>query len=55
MKLTECYTSGFTAKLWDWGQYNCELKHDYRNECGSEVKTYTLNKKELEKYLKKFE
>ncbi len=54
MKLTECYTSGFTTKLWDWGQYKNELKYEYKNEHGSEVKTYKMNEKELEECLKKF-
>lgn len=34
----------------EWG-HDIELKHSYKNETVGEVKTYTLTKEELEKYL----
>ena len=34
----------------EWG-HDIELKYNYINENASEIKTYTLTKEELEKYL----
>ena len=34
----------------EWG-HDIELKYSYKNENASEIKTYTLTKEELEKYL----
>ena len=34
----------------EWG-HDIELKYSYKNETVGEVKTYTLTKEELEKYL----
>ena len=34
----------------EWG-HEIELKYNYINENASEIKTYTLTKEELEKYL----
>ena len=34
----------------EWG-HEIELKYSYINENASEIKTYTLTKEELEKYL----
>ena len=34
----------------EWG-HDIELKYSYINENASEIKTYTLTKEELEKYL----
>ena len=36
----------------EWG-HDIELKYNYINENASEIKTYTLTKEELEKYLSK--
>lgn len=36
----------------EWG-HDIELKYSYKNENASEIKTYTLTKEELEKYLSK--
>ena len=36
----------------EWG-HEIELKYSYINENASEIKTYTLTKEELEKYLSK--
>lgn len=51
--LTENYIRQ-DSKLWDWGQYNGELKGTYKNEHAGEVKKIKLSKKELDEYLKKF-
>lgn len=41
-------------KLYDWGQFECyKLKHKYKHEHSSEVKTYKVNKQELEEILKR--
>ena len=34
----------------EWG-HDIELKYSYKNETVGELKTYTLTKEELEKYL----
>ena len=34
----------------EWG-HDIELKYTYKNETVGEIKTYTLTKEELEKYL----
>ena len=34
----------------EWG-HDIELKYTYKNETVGELKTYTLNKEEIEKYL----
>lgn len=39
--------------LSDWG-HDMSLKYKYKNEHASEVKTYKMNKKQLEEYLKKY-
>ena len=36
----------------EWG-HNIELKYKYKNENFGEIKSYTLTKEELEKYLSK--
>ena len=36
----------------EWG-HDIELKYSYKNETVGELKTYTLTKEELEKYLSK--
>ena len=36
----------------EWG-HDIDLKYNYINENASEIKTYTLTKEELEKYLSK--
>ena len=36
----------------EWG-HEIELKYSYINENAGEIKTYTLTKEELEKYLSK--
>ena len=36
----------------EWG-HDIELKYNYKNETVGELKTYTLTKEELEKYLSK--
>ena len=36
----------------EWG-HDIELKYNYTNEIFGELKTYTLSKEELEKYLSK--
>lgn len=56
MKITENFIKqGSITKLWDWGQYKCDLKGEYKSEHAGEVKTYKLSKQELGEYLKKFE
>lgn len=53
MKLKEGFViQGMNPLLSDWGHGRRELKHKYVKEGCSEVKTYKLNKNELEKYLK---
>lgn len=55
MKLTENYIRRDSIpKIWDWGQYNDELKYEYKNEHAGEVKIYKMSKKQLEEYLKKY-
>ena len=55
MKLKENFIrQDATQKVWDWKQYKEYLKYEYKNEYAGEVKTYKLNKEELEEYLSKY-
>lgn len=54
MKLRENFVKKDSpSKVYDWGDQQIQLKGDYKNEVSSEVKTYKLNKNELEEYIKK--
>lgn len=53
MKLSEDFIKrGHNPLLSDWGHGLQTLKYKHNNENVSEIKTYKLNKKELDKYLK---
>ena len=41
----------YDQKIYDWGQYNNILKHEYENIHNSPVTTIHLNKEEMEEYL----
>lgn len=54
MKLEEhiFIEKGNNALLSDWGHKRLTLKYKYESEFNNEVKSYKLNKKELDTYLK---
>ncbi|WP_286149551.1 hypothetical protein [Romboutsia ilealis] len=52
MKLKENFIKqNSNTLLSDWG-HDISLKHEYKSENSSKVKSYKLNKKELDQYLK---
>lgn len=53
MKLKEDFIKrGHNPLLSDWGHGLQTLKYEHKNENSSEVKTYKLNKRELDQNLK---
>ena len=53
MKIKEDFIKrGYNPLLSDWGHGLQTLKYEYTRENSSEVKTYKLNKREFDQYLK---